>query len=92
MDVWRLRLLYHSTQRAVASSSCSNRQGLCLRMTSVLQRPMTDSARALSYESPREPTEQTAPGVDEPLGVANGEVLDAPVGVMDQTLEVGTSS
>jgi len=31
-------------------------------------------------------------GVGEALGVANGEVLDAPVRVMDQTLEVAPAS
>ena len=30
-------------------------------MSSVLYRPMTDSARALSYESPTEPTDGVMP-------------------------------
>src|SRR5690606_26320901 len=33
----------------------------CLRMTSVLKRPITDSASALSYESPLLPTEFSIP-------------------------------
>lgn len=37
MELCKRRWLYHSTQRAVASSSCSNeRHGPCLRMRSVL--------------------------------------------------------
>ena len=38
---------------------------------------MIVSARALSNESPREPTEQTAPGLGQAFGVADGQVLAA---------------
>jgi len=50
-----------------------------------LKRPMIDSASALSYESPRLPTEWGDPGVGEPVGVAHRQVLRPAVTVMDES-------
>ena len=57
-----LRWLNQSTYSRVAYSRWSRSfQGARLWMSSVLYRPMTDSARALSYESPTEPTDGVMP-------------------------------
>lgn len=57
-----LPVLYQCTHSRVAYSTPSTpRHGPRGRMTSVLYRPITDSARALSYESPRLPTEGSIP-------------------------------
>ena len=53
------RLLNQSTQSRVANSTL--RQGPRRRMISDLNRPMMVSARALSYESPTLPTEDSIP-------------------------------
>src|SRR4029453_15601974 len=56
------RWLYQSTHSKVASSRSSRpRQGPRRRISSVLYSPIVLSAKALSKESPREPTEVTAP-------------------------------
>ena len=61
-SLWRRRLLNHSTQARVASSTCSTlRHGPWRRISSVLYKPLTDSARLLSYESPIEPMDGRAP-------------------------------
>ena len=56
------RLLNQSTHASVANSTRSRCcHGPCRRITSVLKSPITDSARALSYESPRLPTDGAIP-------------------------------
>src|SRR4249920_2416464 len=56
------RLLNQSTHSSVAYSTASNdRHGPRRWMTSVLNRPITVSASALSYESPTLPTEGSMP-------------------------------
>ena len=56
------RWLNQSTYSRVAYSRWSRSfHGARLWMSSVLYRPMTDSARALSYESPTEPTDGSMP-------------------------------
>ena len=70
------RWLNQSTYSRVAYSRWSRSfQGARLWMSSVLYRPMTDSARALSYESPTEPTDGVDAGFGEPVRVANGQIL-----------------
>src|SRR5690348_2091187 len=54
--------LNQSTQCSVVASTCSTvRQGPRRRMSSVLNRPITDSANALSSASPTLPTEASIP-------------------------------
>jgi len=62
----RIRLLLNqSIQDRVANSTSSALfQGPSLRMTSVLYRPLIVSAIALSYESPRLPTQALNPASD----------------------------
>jgi len=78
------RWLNQSTYSRVAYSTWSRlRHGPLLRISSVLYNPITDSARALSYESPTDPTDGEIPvstrrsvyRIDRKLGagVANGE-------------------
>jgi hypothetical protein len=55
------RWLNQSTHSKVAYSTWSRPLHGPRRISSVLYSPMIVSARALSNESPREPTEQTAP-------------------------------
>src|SRR5687768_8372297 len=62
MDSSRRRLLYQSTHSRVANSTLSKeRHGPRRYITSALKRPMTVSARALSYESPTLPTDGSIP-------------------------------
>jgi hypothetical protein len=51
-------------------------------MTSVVKRPITDSARALSSESLRLPPDGWIPASAQPLGVPNRQVLRPAVAVM----------
>src|SRR5204863_3209424 len=81
----RRRVLNQSTHSNVANSTASRcRQGPRRRMTSVLNKPMTDSASGLSYESPRLPTDGADPSLGQPVGVAHGEVLGTAITAMDQ--------
>ena len=64
------------------STSSRPRQGPAWRMSSVLNNPITDSASALSYESPRLPTEGFDARLRQPLGVPNRQTLHAPVAVI----------
>ena len=54
--------LYQSTHCSVANSTCSIVfQGPCWLISSVLYSPIVDSATALSYPSPMDPIEASAP-------------------------------
>ena len=53
---------------------------------------MIVSASALSYESPLRADRVDGAGLGEPLGVANREILHAPVRVMDQFVEALAAS
>ena len=56
------RWLNESTYSRVAYSTWSRSfHGARLWMISVLYKPITDSARALSYESPTDPTDGSMP-------------------------------
>ena len=52
-------------------------------MTSVVNSPITDSARALSCSSPRLPTEAST-ALRQPLCLVNGEVLQTTITVMHE--------
>ena len=55
-------LFHHATHSAVAlSTSAAVRHGPRRRISSALYKPLIVSARALSYESPLEPTELAMP-------------------------------
>lgn len=54
--------VWHRDHSSVANSTSSkDRHGPCGRITSVLNRPMMDSASALSYESPMLSTDGSMP-------------------------------
>ena len=67
IEVWSLRLLYQSTYLAVTYSTSAivlngpTWKGLFFDIALVLNKPIVDSARALSYASPTLPTEARIP-------------------------------
>ena len=80
-------MLNQSTHVSVASSTASRcRLGPCRRITSVLNSPITDSARALSYASPRLPTDGAMARVSEAIGVSHREILRPLIAVMDEAV------
>ena len=69
----------------MANSTASRcRHGPSRRITSVLKRPMIDSASALSYESPRLPTDGAMPASARSIGVAHRQVLRPAIAVMHE--------
>src|SRR6266849_5282533 len=79
------RVLNQSTQSSVANSTASRcRHGPLRRITSVLNRPMMVSASALSYESPRLPTDGAMPASASRSVYPHRHILPAAIAVMHQ--------